>query len=501
MAPALLRTPDDAAAFLRGRRVGALRTDSRRVQRGDGFIAVPGHAQDGRAFVAGALAAGAAACVVEAQGVDAFGWNDPRVALYPGLKAAAGEVAAVFHGRPSAQLDLLATTGTNGKTSTAWWTAQALSALGRRCGVIGTLGVGEPAQALQSTGLTTPDAVALQAALAGFVQQGFAACAFEASSIGIAEHRLAGAQVAVAMFTNLTRDHLDYHGTMQAYWAAKRALFSWPGLRGASINIDDEHGHQLADELTAQGLPVWRVSLQGPARLQAQNLRYADGGLAFEVLEDGVAVPVRSTLVGEYNASNLLVVMGALRALGLPLADIARVVPQLTPVPGRLEPVPAGAGQPTVLVDYAHTPDALQQVLRALRPMAASRQGRLWCVFGCGGNRDATKRPLMGDIAARGADRVVLTSDNPRHEQPAAILAQIRAGITTAAAVEVIEDRGQAIAHAIAQAAAADVVLLAGKGHEDYQDVAGVKRPFLDADVAARALQQRANQGSRGVAA
>ena len=361
--------------------------------------------------------------------------------------------------------------------------------------------MGEPAQALQSTGLTTPDAVALQAALAGFVQQGFAACAFEASSIGIAEHRLAGAQVAVAMFTNLTRDHLDYHGTMPAYWAAKRALFSWPGLRGASINIDDEHGHQLADELTAQGLPVWRVSLRGPARLQAQNLRYADGGLAFEVLEDGLAVPVRSTLVGEYNASNLLVVMGALRALGLPLADIARVVPQLTPVPGRLEPVPAAAGQPTVLVDYAHTPDALQQVLRALRPMAAARQSRLWCVFGCGGNRDATKRPLMGDIAARGADRVVLTSDNPRHEQPAAILAQIRAGITTAAAVEVIEDRGQAIAHAIAQAAAADVVLLAGKGHEDYQDVAGVKRPFLDADVAARALQQRANQGSRGVAA
>ncbi|MEN9630927.1 MAG: UDP-N-acetylmuramoylalanyl-D-glutamate--2,6-diaminopimelate ligase, partial [Pseudomonadota bacterium] len=252
MAPTLLHTPDAAASFLRSFGVGALRTDSRRVQPGDGFIAVPGHAQDGRAFVAGALAAGAAACVVEAQGVDTFGWNDARVALYPGLKAAAGEVAAAFHGRPGARLDLLATTGTNGKTSTAWWTAQALSALGRRCGVIGTLGVGEPPRAaaaaagepvpaLQATGLTTPDAVALQAALAGFVQQGFAACAFEASSIGIAEHRLAGTPVAVAMFTNLTRDHLDYHGSMQAYWSAKRALFSMPGLRGASVNVDDGH--------------------------------------------------------------------------------------------------------------------------------------------------------------------------------------------------------------------------------------------------------------------
>ena len=501
MAVALLRTPDDAAAFLRSRGVSALHTDSRRVAAGDGFVALPGHAHDGRSFVGAALAAGAAACVVEAQGAAGFAFDDARVGLFDGLKAAAGEIAAAFHGHPSRRLDLLATTGTNGKTSTAWWAAQALTALYRRCGVIGTLGVGEPDGTLQSTGLTTPDAVALQAALAGFVSQGFAACAFEASSIGIAEHRLAGAQVAVAMFTNLTQDHLDYHGTMDAYGAAKRALFTRPGLRGAAINVDDAFGHALAAELGASGLPLWTVSMRGPARLCAERLRYDAAGLAFDAVEDGQVVPVHSGLVGDYNASNLLVVMGALRALGLPLADIAAVVPRLTPVPGRLQPVPAsGSDEPAVLVDYAHTPDALDHVLQALRPMARARQGRLWCVFGCGGNRDAGKRPLMGAIAARRADQVVLTSDNPRHEPPALILSQILAGMAGNDAVVVIEDRAQAIAHAITQAAAADVVLLAGKGHEDQQEVAGVKRPFLDADVAARALRQR-RADRRGVTA
>ena len=495
MAAALLRAPDDAAAFLRGRGVSALHTDSRRVRAGDGFIALPGHVHDGRAFVGAALAAGAAACVVEAQGAAGFAFDDARVGLFDGLKAAAGEIAAAFHGHPSRRLDLLATTGTNGKTSTAWWAAQALTALYRRCGVIGTLGVGEPDGTLQSTGLTTPDAVALQAALADFVARGFAACAFEASSIGIAEHRLAGAHIAVAMFTNLTRDHLDYHGTMDAYGAAKRALFAWPGLRGAVVNVDDAFGDALAAELQGSGLPLWTVSLRGPARLRAERLRYEGAGLAFDAVEDGHVVPVYSGLFGDYNASNLLVVMGALRALGLPLTDIATVVPRLTPVPGRLQPVPAsGTDEPLVLVDYAHTPDALDHVLQALRPMAQARQGRLWCVFGCGGNRDATKRPLMGAMAARLADEVVLTSDNPRHEAPAVILSQILAGVAGKDAVAVIEDRALAIAHAITQAASADVVVLAGKGHEDYQDVAGVKRPFLDADVAQRALQQRHGQ-------
>jgi UDP-N-acetylmuramyl-tripeptide synthetase len=489
----------DAVLFLRERGATAVRSDSRLVQPGEAFVAVPGQLQDGRRFVAAALAAGAVACVVEAQGAEAFALDDPRVIRVTGLKATAGTLAAAVLDHPSARLDLLATTGTNGKTSTAWWAAQALTQLGRRCGFIGTLGVGEPGEALVSTGLTTPDAVALQSALADFAGRGFAACAIEASSIGLAEHRMAGTQVAVAMFTNLTQDHLDYHGSMQAYGEAKRRLFAWPTLRGAALNVDDAFGADLATDLRSTGLPLWTVSVQGLARLRAEHLRYEGTGLAFDVVEDGVAVPVHSQVVGDYNVSNLLVVMGALRALGLPLADIAAVIPQLTPVPGRLEAVAAGSAQePVVLVDYAHTPDALQQVLQALRPMAHARQGRLWCVFGCGGNRDAGKRPLMGAIAARLADRVVLTSDNPRLESPGAILAQILAGASAEADVRAVvctvEDRALAITQAVLQAAAADVVLLAGKGHEDYQDLAGERRPFRDAEVALRALRSRAQE-------
>ncbi|MFO1327134.1 MAG: UDP-N-acetylmuramoyl-L-alanyl-D-glutamate--2,6-diaminopimelate ligase [Rubrivivax sp.] len=494
MTPALLPTVADATRFLQAQGCRALRADSRRVQPGDGFVAWPGAAHDGRAFVPQALAAGASACLVEADGVQAFGFADARIAAVPGLKAATGPIAAAFHGDPSARLQLVASTGTNGKTSTAWWTAQALTALGRRCGVVGTLGIGEPGADVQATGLTTPDPVTLQAALADWVGQGFAACAIEASSIGIVEQRLAGTRIAVALFTNFTRDHLDYHGTMEAYWAAKRALFDWPGLRAAVVNIDDERGAALADELQASPLELWTVSRQRPARLRAGSLRYEADGLTFEITEGTWHETLRTPLAGDYNASNLLVVAGGLRALGHALDDVARVLSRLQPVPGRLQAVPGPAGAPAVLVDYAHTPDALEQVLRALRPMAAVRGGRLWCVFGCGGNRDATKRPLMGAIAARLADAVVLTSDNPRDEPPALILSQILAGTASVGGHEpaaVIEDRAAAIADAVQRADARDVIVLAGKGHEPYQEVAGERRPFLDAEVAARALQAR----------
>ena len=474
-----------------------LRTDSRAVQPGDAFIAWPGYATDGRQFVGAALAAGAAACLVEADGVQAFDWpaDDARIAALPGLKAATGPLAAAWFGQPAAQLQVVAVTGTNGKSSTAWWTAQTLTALGRRCGVVGTLGVGEPPLdnqpgTINHTGLTTPDPVTLHAAFRRMADAGFAACAIEASSIGLAEQRLAGTPVTVAQFTNFTRDHLDFHADMAAYWAAKRPLFGWPGLRAAVVNIDDAQGAALADELQSGGLDLWTVSVRQPARLALLNLGYTRGGLCGTLAEGDQRVPLRSRLIGDYNASNLLGVVAALRALGLPLADIAAVLPRLTPVPGRMDRVLAGAGQPEVVVDYAHTPDALDKALGALRPLAAARGGALWCVFGCGGNRDASKRPLMGAIAERLADQVVLTSDNPRLEDPQHILAQVRAGLQRAPAA-LIEDRAAAIAHAVGQAAANDVVLIAGKGHEDYQDMAGVKRPFLDADVAARALAAR----------
>ena len=503
---ALQRMGDSQAAvqWLRSAGVAALRTDSRQVQRGDAFLAWSGARHDGRRHVADALAAGAARCLVDGDGAEAFGFDDARIAAVPHLRASAGVIADAWYGEPSRALEVVAVTGTNGKTSVAWWTAQALGALGQRCGVIGTLGVGEPpplgdpSLQLQSTGLTTPDAVLLQATLAAFVRQGFAACTMEASSIGIVDHRLAGTRIAVAQFTNFTRDHLDYHGDMLAYWAAKRLLFDWPGLRAAVVNLDDEQGATLADELEAvfalRGAPaLWTYSVREPARLQACNLRHLADGMAFELVEKDSTVSVRCALVGAYNVSNLLAVVGALRALGVRLDDAARVLPQLSPVPGRMQRVGAHhASAPVVVVDYAHTPDALEQALQALRPLAQARGGRLWCLFGCGGNRDATKRPLMGAIAHRLADHVVLTSDNPRDENPALILSQILAGIPGDDSVDVIEDRGVAIHDALARADALDVVLLAGKGHEETQEIAGVKRPFSDVALAAQALALRA---------
>ncbi|QAZ39979.1 UDP-N-acetylmuramoyl-L-alanyl-D-glutamate--2,6-diaminopimelate ligase [Methylibium sp. Pch-M] len=495
-----LRSPAAAARWLQEWTTGTLRTDSRLVQRGDAFIAWPGHATDGRRFVKAALAAGAATCLVEAEGVDAHGFDDARIGALPGLKAATGAIADAYFGQPSQQLRVVATTGTNGKTSTAWWTAQALSLLGRRCGVVGTLGIGEPPLPgrdthIDFTGLTTPDPVTLHGGLRRMADAGFAACAIEASSIGIVEHRLAALRIEVALFTNFTRDHLDYHGSMDAYWAAKRVLFGWPGLKAAAVNLDDVQGAELARSLAGHVPELWTYSLErDDVRLRARDLGYVDGGLAFTLYEGGTALPVRSRLIGDYNAANLLAVIGGLRALGVPLADAVCVVPQLTPVPGRMQKV-GGEGsavaQPEVVVDYAHTPDALEKALGALRPLAAARGGRLMCVFGCGGNRDASKRPLMAAVAERLADRVIATSDNPRDEVPAAILADVVAGFAAPAAVEVIEDRRAAIARAIGRAEARDVLLIAGKGHEDYQEIAGIKQPFSDVAEARQALAAR----------
>jgi len=491
-----LKSPDAAARWLREWVTGTLRSDSRQVQRGDAFIAWPGHATDGRRFVRAALDAGASTCLVEDDGVEAFGFDDARIATLPRMKAATGHIASAFFDRPSGALELVAVTGTNGKTSSAWWTAQALSLLGRDCGVVGTLGIGQPplparGGSIESTGLTTPDPVLLHAALRRFVDAGFEAIAMEASSIGIVEHRLAGVQVAVALFTNFTQDHLDYHGSMDAYWAAKRALFEWPGLRAAVVNVDDAKGAALAAELQAAGtLDVWTVSRAGvPARLVAEGLGYEGRGLGFMLREGDATAQVASTLTGDYNVSNLLGVIGVLRASGCALEAAAHIVPMLTAVPGRMQRV-AAAGGPEVVVDYAHTPDALDNAIRALKPLAAARGGALWCVFGCGGNRDPGKRPLMGAVAAQHADRIVVTSDNPRDEPPAAIVAQVAGGVGGADAL-VIVDRREAIARAVADADARDVVLIAGKGHEDYQEIAGVRHPFSDAAEAGAALERR----------
>ncbi|MBB1076254.1 UDP-N-acetylmuramoyl-L-alanyl-D-glutamate--2,6-diaminopimelate ligase [Rhodoferax sp. 4810] len=501
-----LHTPLEAARWLQTQVTGTLRTDSRKLQPGDGFLAWPGAAVDARAHVAAALAAGAAACLVEQDGADAFGLADPRIACYRGLKAASGPLASHYFGEPSQALRLLAVTGTNGKTSTAWWLAQALSKLKQSthipCGFVGTLGIGVPPEVV-STGLTTPDPVALQAALAGFVAQGLHACAMEASSIGIEERRMDGAHIHTALLTNLTQDHLDYHGNMEAYWQAKTRLFAWPGLCAAVINVDDPYGAELEQNLATRAqqgaLDLWTVSMQaGPgnrARLQAQGIDYSGGGVRFDLVEGGQSVPLATQLMGDYNVSNLLGVIAAMRTLGVPLAAATEACSALTPVPGRMECVSV-PGQPLVAVDYAHTPDALAKALDALKPVAAQRGGQLWCVFGCGGDRDTSKRPLMGVMAAGHAERVMVTSDNPRSESPDAIISQILLGLVGAPQVMVEPDRARAIANVLAQAAPADVVLVAGKGHEDYQEIAGKRLPFSDMAQVRLALAQRAGGGA-----
>ena len=481
-----LHTPEQAARWLEERVTGSLWTDSRKIGPGDGFIAWPGAAADGRKYVGEVLAAGALACIVEQNGAEAFGFKDDRVATYDGLKAACGPIAAAYFGSPSGQLQIAAVTGTNGKTTTAMWLAQALGRLGRKCGVVGTLGIGEPG-AMVPSGLTTPDPVLLQQQLRRFVDAGFSACALEASSIGIEERRLEATQIQVAIFTNFTQDHLDYHASMQDYWHAKEMLFGWSGLKAAVINTDDIKGIELGATLAGTELDVWTFSCTRAARLQARDIRHGAQTLSFDVMEGSESHRVSTPMVGHYNVSNLLGVMAALRAMGVPLADAVGACADLLPVPGRTETLTMH-DLPLVVIDYAHTPDALEKVLTALRPVAVSRGGQLWCVFGCGGDRDAGKRPLMAAVAEQHADQVVVTSDNPRSENPLAIISQIILGLSHRDAVHVQADRAAAIAHVLSQAQPQDVVLLAGKGHESFQEVGGVRLPFSDREHAQAAL-------------
>jgi UDP-N-acetylmuramyl-tripeptide synthetase len=507
--PTLLNDVSAILAWLAGRGVDQLTVDSRevapRVAQGQapGFIAWPGAARDGRAFVAQALAQGARACLVEAEGAEAFAFDDARIAAVPGLKTRLALIAHAFNSRPSEKLDVVAVTGTNGKTSTSWWTAQALSALGRPCGVIGTLGVGRPgAGDFEPTGLTTPDPVTLHATFRRFADQGLVAAAIEASSIGIEEHRLDATRIRVAQFTNFTQDHLDYHVTMEAYWRAKQALFEWEGLQAAVVNVDDPRGDDLVPLCRQRGVQLWTTAVREPARLCAEDVITQADGLRARIVERDESLAkvidqaeLQASLVGDFNVSNLLTVIGALRALGVSLADAVRACAGLSAVPGRMQQVRLDGvdamALPLAVVDYAHTPDALLKALRALKPLAQARGGRLWCVFGCGGNRDPIKRPLMGAMADQHADEIVLTSDNPRGEAPGYILCQILAGVVRSEPVAVIENRHEAIAHAITSADPRDVVLIAGKGHETTQEVAGVKTPFSDVDESLSALRAR----------
>ncbi|WP_374440129.1 UDP-N-acetylmuramoyl-L-alanyl-D-glutamate--2,6-diaminopimelate ligase [Pseudomonas panipatensis] len=459
-----------------------LTLDSRAVKAGDLFLAIPGARHDGRAHIADALARGAAAVAYEAEGAGAMPVTEVPLVPIKGLAGQLSAIAGRFYGEPSRGIDLIGVTGTNGKTSVSQLVAQALDLLGQRCGIVGTLGSGFHG-ALESGRHTTPDALALQGTLAHLKQSGARAVAMEVSSHGLEQGRVAALEFDVAVFTNLSRDHLDYHGTMEAYGAAKAKLFAWPGLSCRVINLDDSFGRQLAAD--AQDSRLLSYSLEDPsAYLFCREARFSDAGVEAQLVTPHGEGLLRSSLLGRFNLSNLLAVVGALLGLDYPLGEILRVLPQLQGPVGRVQRLGGGA-KPLVVVDYAHTPDALEKVLLALRPHV---HGQLLCLFGCGGDRDSGKRPLMAQVAERFADRVLVTDDNPRSEDSARIIDDIRAGFAKPEAVSFVSGRGEAIARLIASAAAADVVLLAGKGHEDYQEIAGVRHPFSDLQEAAKAL-------------
>lgn len=465
-----------------GAMIERLTSDSRRCTPGAAFFAYRGEKADGRAHIADALARGASAVVWESG--EGFAWrNEWRVpnAGVAALKQHAGELAARFYGQPSQKLWTCGVTGTNGKTSCSQWLAALLAKTGTRAGVVGTLGTGYPGS-LAGGPNTTPDPLELQERLAAFARDGAGAVAMEVSSHGLVQGRLNGVRFACALFTNLSHDHLDYHGSMQAYAAAKSRLFEWPGLQAAVLNLDDPLGRELAKGTRARGVRTLGYSLDRAAEGVDEFVR-AEGDA---IVSTWGRAPLRVNAVGRFNVANALGVLGCLIAKGVPFHDAAALLAQLPSVPGRMQQV---AERPLVVIDYAHTPDALEKVLAALRPLAAARSGRLVAVFGAGGDRDPTKRPVMGEVAARLADRVLLTSDNPRSEDPAAIIAAIAAGVKGACESE--PDRARAIAAAIEAAADEDVLLLAGKGHESYQEIRGARLPFSDEAVARSAIASR----------
>ena len=457
------------------RPVQALQIDSRRVTAGDVFVAMPGAAADGRRFIADAVARGAVAVLCEADG-DVPAGDVPAIAVTD-LRRQLGALADRLHGEPSRELVVIGVTGTNGKTTCTQLLAQALDDVesresARHCGIIGTLGYGFH-DALDASLHTTPDAITVHRLLDRFRRDGASHVAMEVSSHALDQGRVNAVRFAVAVFTNLTRDHLDYHGDMASYGETKASLFRWPGLRAAVINADDDFGRSLISTLP-KGVRVVSYGLNG-GDVRARELRATHEGLHLVAETPAGPVTMDSPLFGRFNASNLLAVLATLLALDMPPAEAARRLARARAADGRVERFGGRGGQPLVVVDYAHTPDALQQVLRDLREHT---RGRLICVFGCGGDRDRGKRPLMGRLAELLADEVILTDDNPRRESPAAILDEIRAGMSGTPTV--MHDRRAAIAAAIARAGGDDIVLVAGKGHEDYQEINDVRHPYSD---------------------
>ena len=479
------RTGFDAAAIdALGVRVGGLAIDSRKVKPGDLFLAYPGQRTDGRAHIAQAIAAGASAVLWDNNGFNwDAAWRVPNLGVAD-LRSHLGDIASRFFGNPSRNMWVAGVTGTNGKTSCSHWIAQSLTRLGRKTAVIGTLGSGFPGE-LDAVINTTPDAISLQSRLSALRATHAAGCAMEVSSHGIDQGRVNGVEFDVALFTNLSRDHLDYHKTMEDYGAAKAKLFHSPHLKHAVINVDDRFGRELVESIDKSRVNVLGYGF-GKGEIAGHRLDLTTGGLKLEITTPWGAAHLSSQLIGGFNAANLLGVLGVLMTAEVSLQDAVDALALVEPVPGRLQMIRL-ANAPLVVVDYAHTPDALEKVLQTLRDLLPSG-AKLHCVFGCGGDRDPGKRPVMGEVATRLADRVIITSDNPRSEDPRKIIADVAVGAHPGYGVEA--DRSDAIFTALQSAALDDVVLIAGKGHEAYQEIGTQRLPFDDVEVAREGLRR-----------
>lgn len=476
--------------------INDLTLDSRSVAAGAAFIALQGARQHGLSFAAQAIDSGATAVLWESANAVVAPVVPATVACIeiPDLARKLGTIADRFFDEPSSSLAITAVTGTNGKTTTAFMLAAALEKLGRDSAYAGTLGYGRVA-AVHARPHTTPDCITVHRELAELRAAGVRCVGMEVTSHALDQHRVAGVRFAGAIFTNLTRDHLDYHGTFAAYGAAKARLFEWPTLEYAVINIDDEFGRQLAASQTRVPLTVCgRASTVAEfrsrhkaSRVAARSVALNPVGLDIELDTAWGQASLHSRLIGAFNVDNVLAVLASLLNADVPFADALKVMASVVAPPGRMEMLTA-PGKPLAVVDYAHTPDALEKALHALRQHCS---GKLWCVFGCGGERDPGKRPMMGAIAEANADAVIVTDDNPRGEDGDAIVAGVLSGIRAPGHVVVDRDRARAIEYAISHAQSSDAVLIAGKGHEDYQIVGGTTRYFSDRDVALAALRRR----------
>jgi len=473
--------------------VTGVQMDSRLLRKGDLFIACFGRNHDARNYIDAAIEQGCSAVLADSggdwQGIQLR--DQVPIFAIDNLSAKISEIAGRFYGHPSTKLSVIGITGTNGKTSCSQFIAQSMTSLGCRCGVIGTLGYGICGE-LKETQLTTPDAVFTQTALAEMVSENVDPIAMEVSSVGLHQKRVRAVKFDTAVFTNLTRDHLDYHESMEAYGENKKKLFAMPGLSAAIVNLDDPFALPIINSISSD-VEILTYSLKNKvATVYAESIELTRGGFSASIVTPLGEGKISGKLIGYFNFSNVLAVVTALinylpRKGETSIEAICQAISKLQPVDGRMEII-GESEEITAVVDYAHTPDGLRSALTALRDHF---KGSIWCVFGCGGNRDKGKRPLMGEIAEKFSDKLVITDDNPRNEEGDEIVEHILSGVNEPDKVAVVRDRAAAISHAIANANSGDVVLVAGKGHETYQDIAGTRNIFSDAKQVRLALQER----------